>query len=364
MDFLLFLIIIVFLIGFEMAIPFLTKRNVVFGVYIPDEFARDPKLLAFKKRFSLLIFIFGVIGVGLYLFLLTKVNLNESMNALLGSAIQFSLIFMSLALYFYYHAKALQRKKAMRWGENVKQVTITDLSVRSQDAMLPWHVYLLPIAVTIGVMIYTLTKFSLLPEQIPMHWGPNGKPDAFAAKSQFSAISLLLILLTIQFMFLGINEMTKRSGFKLSATRPEASRIRQLTLRKYSSWFMFFTNVLITMLFSFLQLQMIHPNLADGAVLMALPIIFTLMILIGCLYLAIKVGTAGERMDLHPASGISDLDDDQYWKGGLFYFNKNDPSIFVEKRFGIGWTLNFSNPVGYIVLLGPIVIILLISYFS
>ncbi|MBU8879004.1 hypothetical protein BGM26_08400 [Bacillus sp. FJAT-29790] len=69
-------------------------------------------------------------------------------------------------------------------------------------------------------------------------------------------------------------------------------------------------------------------------------------------------------MDPHPASGISDLDDDQYWKGGLLYFNKNDPSIFVEKRFRIGWTLNFANPIGYIVLFGPIIIILLISFFG
>lgn len=33
---------------------------------------------------------------------------------------------------------------------------------------------------------------------------------------------------------------------------------------------------------------------------------------------------------------IIDRDDDQYWKLGMFYFNKNDSTLFLEKRFGVG----------------------------
>ncbi|MCB5239494.1 DUF5808 domain-containing protein [Niallia circulans] len=64
----------------------------------------------------------------------------------------------------------------------------------------------------------------------------------------------------------------------------------------------------------------------------------------------------------HPTQEISSFDTDSYWKGGLFYFNKNDPSIFVEKRFGIGWTLNFANPIGYVIIFLPLLIILLLSF--
>ncbi|MBY0123022.1 DUF1648 domain-containing protein [Bacillus sp. S/N-304-OC-R1] len=358
MDSILFLVIIAFLVAIEMAIPFLAKRNTVFGVYIPDEFVRDEKLAFFKKMYSLLILIIGLIAIGLYLLL------GVRDNPLLGQAMQFSIIFISLALYFFFHAKTLQRKKTMKWGENLKQVKVTDFSVRSLDEMLPWYLYLLPIAVSLGVIGYTLMNYSMLPEQIPTHWGPSGKPDAFTEKNLFSSISLPVILLVLQFMFIGINESTRRSGIKLSATRTEASRIRQLTLRKYSSWFMFFVNVLVTMLFSFLQLQMIHPNITDGVVLMAIPIVFILIILICSVIFAVKVGRAGEKIDNEYGDGISDLDEDQYWIGGMIYFNKNDPSIFVEKRFGIGWTINFANPLGYILMFVPIVIILLISWFG
>ena len=34
----------------------------------------------------------------------------------------------------------------------------------------------------------------------------------------------------------------------------------------------------------------------------------------------------------------------------MFYVNSDDPSIFVEKRFGIGYTLNFAHPVSWLIL--------------
>ncbi|MDQ1138673.1 MAG: DUF5808 domain-containing protein [Pedobacter agri] len=39
------------------------------------------------------------------------------------------------------------------------------------------------------------------------------------------------------------------------------------------------------------------------------------------------------------------------WKLGLFYFNKKDSRLFVPKRIKIlGWTLNFANPLSYLVM--------------
>ncbi len=41
---------------------------------------------------------------------------------------------------------------------------------------------------------------------------------------------------------------------------------------------------------------------------------------------------------------------DSAWSGP-FYANRNDPSIFVPKRYGIGYTMNFGNPWSWFVLL-------------
>lgn len=39
-----------------------------------------------------------------------------------------------------------------------------------------------------------------------------------------------------------------------------------------------------------------------------------------------------------------DRSPDRAWKLGLIYFNPEDPALFVEKRFGVGYTVNFARP--------------------
>jgi uncharacterized membrane protein len=359
-----FLIILIFLVAIETAIPYLVKRTVVFGVSIPDGNVRDEKLVFYKKIYSLLVLVFSVIVIGSYLLWTANSRLSEERHVFVYLVIQFSLIFWSTALYFYFHAKTLQLKRSQKWGEDLKEVKITDLAIRSQDEMLPWYVFLIPMVITLGFIGYTFLNYNSMPSQIPIHWGADGKPNSFKVKNPFSVNALLFILLTIQLMFLGMNVATKRSGIKLSATRTDASRIRQLSLRKYSSWFLFMISVLITLLFSFLQLTTIHTGLMNNVVSLLVPLIFTLIVLISTIVFAVKVGYAGEKFDLDLVKGITDMDEDQYWKGGMIYFNKNDPSIFVEKRFGVGWTINCANPIGYLIVIGPIVVILLIAFFS
>ena len=55
-------------------------------------------------------------------------------------------------------------------------------------------------------------------------------------------------------------------------------------------------------------------------------------------------------------------DDDRYWYGP-FYNNPGDPAVFVPKRFGLGWTVNFGHPRGKLVMIGtlllPLVLLIL-----
>jgi uncharacterized membrane protein len=47
----------------------------------------------------------------------------------------------------------------------------------------------------------------------------------------------------------------------------------------------------------------------------------------------------------------------------LGYFNKEDRRIFVPKCYGIGRTVNWANPLTYVVLLGIIVGIIILQLF-
>ena len=51
-------------------------------------------------------------------------------------------------------------------------------------------------------------------------------------------------------------------------------------------------------------------------------------------------------------------DDDRYWYAEVFYNNPDDPALFVPKRFGWGWTMNFGHPQARFVLIGMVLIVL------
>ena len=53
---------------------------------------------------------------------------------------------------------------------------------------------------------------------------------------------------------------------------------------------------------------------------------------------------------------VGDRTDDAHWLGGMIYVNPADHALFVEKRMGIGWTLNFGNLWAWLLLAGVLAV--------
>ena len=85
----------------------------------------------------------------------------------------------------------------------------------------------------------------------------------------------------------------------------------------------------------------------------------------GGLFLAIRLGQGGSRLERQVAGAplTNGVADNRVWYLGGFYVNRDDPSIFVEKRFGIGYTVNFGNPkaVALVVVFLAIVLTIVVS---
>jgi len=50
----------------------------------------------------------------------------------------------------------------------------------------------------------------------------------------------------------------------------------------------------------------------------------------------------------------TDRQDRENWYLGVFYHNSADPNIWLPKRYGWGWTLNFAQPWSWIIMIGII----------
>ncbi len=81
----------------------------------------------------------------------------------------------------------------------------------------------------------------------------------------------------------------------------------------------------------------------------------------GSLYLAIRYGQRGARLERSVGAPLTNgLADNTHWVLGAFYVNRHDPSVFVEKRFGLGYTINFGNPIALAMLVVFLAIVLAI----
>lgn len=361
----LFGFILFFITVLQAFTPKFLKPTEAFGVYVPDNHAKD-SVRKLKNKYTTFVLTFGMIIFVGYLWWGLTQNPTEETLALVSVGVQFTTMFVSIGYYFMMHLRVKKLKETLGWLSGKSEVRVVDVKFQEKLKLIPRVIFIIPMIVTVGLIIYTFMKYDQMPEIIPTHWGPTGEADAFSEKTYFSVIALPLILLVMQGMFLLMSEGMKFSGARLNPTNKTTSLNQQLAFRKYTSWLALFITIGITLMMGYFHLQTIHPEMASSMIMWAIPLTFLVITFAVVGIYAIKVGQGGSRLKGEVNSPSLEnkiaVDDDQYWKGGLFYMNKNDPSIMVEKRFGVGWTLNFAHPISWIVLLVPLILIFGISF--
>ena len=70
-----------------------------------------------------------------------------------------------------------------------------------------------------------------------------------------------------------------------------------------------------------------------------------LAVLGAMIYIALRYGQGGAALEAAAAGApLNDgLADNRHWRFGILYINRDDPSIMVESRFGIGYTINLGH---------------------
>jgi uncharacterized membrane protein len=151
----------------------------------------------------------------------------------------------------------------------------------------------------------------------------------------------------------------KLSKVQLDVEDPKQSKIRNNIFKK--RW----VTALISIMFLLLSLFTLY-NFETGGTVNISPELYTfinilmiVLIFLIAVITAITTGQGGSRLKDETLEEIQEMnrDDDQFWKFGMIYYNKNDPSIFVEKRFGVGFTINFANPIAIVLLVGLFILI-------
>lgn len=363
MIFTLLFISLIILCSFLIFIPFLTRKTENFGVSIPESMFDREIFQNMRKRYALLTSLLSIIlllvTATLYFFL----NMDENTFAIVYTVIIFSFLITSFFIYLHFHRQMRELKQKEKWQKNKVQKTVIYTKFREQRLTISNWWYLIPLLITLSTGFLTILFYDKLPDEIPMNYNLAGEVTRWTEKSLGSVLILPAIQLFLVVVFIFINIVIQRAKQQISSTNYESSLQQNIIFRRRWSIFLFIMLSALIFLFSLLTIGS-YFSAIPNIVLTISPFIVTIAILISTLILAVTTGQSGSRVHSNKAKTdyIIGRDDDEYWKLGQFYVNKNDPAIFIEKRFGIGWTINFARPLGWIFLIGMILLPIILVY--
>nr|WP_303244089.1 DUF1648 domain-containing protein [uncultured Cellulosilyticum sp.] len=334
--------------------PKLSPLHCYFGVYMPDAFQHSNEGKIIFKRFF--------VQSTLLLVLSLVVSLPLIFTRYFTTGLFSLIMLVQLILYFVFYILAHQKVRAVKEtlpkadGALAKMVIDTDfiaLKVHLRKRYL--YLYIVPLAITLLTALYLFGNYSTLPAQIPTHWNYLGQADSWSDKSLFSVGGTVLS----QLFFIVILAFCSHSQWRARSKGNQNSKTFKEGHLKYlkAASLSFYVLTLSFVLFMAFNAYAMVNGTALNVIAISFMACFPFMTLLYLLYAYFKY----ERSSLHATKdSLQHLpeDDDQYWLLGFLYNNPNDPAFFVEKRYGLGWTLNIGSTVGKII--GIITLLILI----
>lgn len=257
----------------------------------------------------------------------------------------------------------------------VHEASLVPRSATGGNGRLLAAMILAPLLIVACCALYLWTRWDDIPPRFVSHWGVHG-PDTWTDKSVVGVFWPFLLALAAYVPIMLIPLMIRGSR-RIHASGPGA--MQESRFARYSLVVLMLIGCFIVALIAGAAVYLPLRDSQDT------PIGVIAFILIGNLVLdavvlvpLVRMGQGGSRLPVEPSQAptgpavIGDRTDDRYWKWGLFYNNPNDPALWVEKRFGIGWTINMGRPGAWWTIIAltapglivPLVVVLVVSLVS
>lgn len=331
--------------------PWLSRKNVIFGVVFSNTEIWDHKITQKTiRRFVVENVVIGLVLAGLFLLVVNWVSLSESNLTQLYLATIFVLFVFEMVPYILANS-TMKKLKANLQDENLVKNKITievgGAATNKPISALWFLLLLLPIAVT---AILAVIYYPGLPEKIATHFNNSGAADAWEVKSVGFIMAPIFNQIVLAALMAMVGLFSRRAPASVKGN-PKAAP-GYTAFRKLISLFVIAIAFVVET--QFLMTELIYLGIVSNmqtvlTVILALTGIFVIV-----LFIAFFKMIRGNK----PSGTV--LDDDEKWVLGMFYFNPSDPSVFVEKRSGIGRTVNFGRPAAWGVM-AVIVLVIVIN---
>ncbi|WP_311878878.1 DUF5808 domain-containing protein [Vagococcus carniphilus] len=305
-----------------------------------------------------------LIGLGIVMYGLFQntIDLERLMFfSVLGLFIQ---LIVSMGVYLTKYKQLKTFKKGLTIDGLKQQKMVIDLSFRDEKLIFPTgYLVAVNLAFVLLTVVLTVSQYQHIPESFVTKWDMNMNPVIMTDKTWKSVLAIPAFQLFLT-LVMGISNQSYLKGKqRIDMKNTEESIARNKKFRKQSSLLNFVLSLLVQLLMMMLQLSIIFQQITPQTLMVA-SLIFTVAILGIVLWFSLYYGQGGDRLKKVNVSKeapvkideSASFDDDDHWKLGMFYFNQEDPSFWVEKRMGLGMTFNFAKWQSWAFLIGVIII--------
>lgn len=357
-----FLVAIIFLSGALLAAtPWFMKKGECFAVTIPESAQADERFLAFRKRYAaavLTVTLICAVALGavsnVALGKMGSADDSDSLNAILVAAIVVAAMIplvASFALMLHYRKRVEAIKREEGWkAERDEAVALIGFEEAPVPPSLVWNVVYVPIVLitlTIGLALYPST-----PDLVPTNFDFAGNVNQWTPKGPALIAFPLLFEVFMAACFIFSHWMTIRSKKDIDPVRPAISAYAYGAFARAECILLLVGGSVLTAVLGIVMILMM-AEILSMLVTIALIIVATLILVGATIAISVVYGQSGSRLVKRlEENGDIIADNDEHWKAGIFYWNKDDASLFLPKRFGVGWTMNWARPAAWLIVGG------------
>jgi len=355
--------VFVALTGCFVILPFVGRKNLAFGVSIPRSEYNSKEIR--KERISSLLPFLLVGAVALISAILGFRFLSERNAAMVFTALVLAQILAYMLIFLAFRKRVKRIKEEKGWDKEARDIKVVDTAFASKGKIacsFKWFwLYPLVIGATVFVGLYF---YDLAPDRIPIQINSIGNVARYVDKSVLSVLYPVIIQVFMSLLFMFVFYTFIKTPPMIDPENAEESSKQNMIFRY--RWSVFTVAGGLVMMLNFFGQELSIVGLITMGTAFYFTIGTVILIVIAAVVLSITTGQSGSRVRIGKTKDGEKInrDDDKYWKAGMFYFNKEDPAMFVEKRFGIGMTVNFANRKAVLIFVGVMLFVVVIAIVS
>lgn len=355
---LIWLLIDAFMLASFFWMPVMRGEDAFFGVRVSMEFYRgEGRRLLRRYWFWLSMLFVEIEAIGI----LVSIYRSELPFARLASLPLIALPAIILYVLFYRQVRPFAvSEEGGRFASALRQRHLSEYTNLYLEAAV--------LLLTVIPSLFLIYYYPQLPEKIPVHWDWRGRPDDWARKSFGTVFFLSMMLIYLQGLFLLVKHglLTVKMTLPAERAREYLSGKEQFlnTTMKLMDW----VRILVATMMSALLLNIVFSSVEHLShltiIVTVIDALSTLMLFASCTYFIIRLIMIDHALKRTVGRVyVQRGRDAAHWRaGGLFYYNPEDPSLFVEKMVGFGYTFNMANRLVYLYLAYILLLPLILSW--